>query len=524
MVRRAFYLLSVLSLILVALIYPHKPHAIYALYVIFPLIFIGVYDVFSHRNVLRNYPVLGHLRYLSEFIRPEIQQYFVAGNLSGRPYDREVRDLVYRRAINADAAHPFGTEHDIMDFGYEFAMHSLAVKKVNPEKARIIFGGKQCKKPYSASRINVSAMSYGALGAHAVRALNRGAKLGNFAHNTGEGGLTNHHLREGGDIIMQLGTAYFGCRQANGRFSEEEFVKKIQYPQVKMVEIKLSQGAKPSHGGLLPKEKITEEIAHIRGIEMGKDCLSPPTHAEFSTPRGLLEFLQKLRDLSGGLPIGFKICVGIKSEFMSICKAMLETGILPDFITVDGAEGGTGAAPLEYTNRFGMPINEGLAFVHNCLVGINLRDQIRIISSGKVASGFDVVMKLALGADTCNIARAMLFSIGCIQALRCHTNRCPTGVTTLDPKRNRALVIKDKAVHVVNYHRATIESFLDMCGAMGCDDPDKLTPEMILLRWDEADARSYRDIFHYVAAGNFLSDEVHGWYSSDWALASADSF
>ena len=524
MVRQIYYISSITALLLIAIIYLFWPPVAYFLIIAMPLIALGIYDLRSTHNVLRIYPVIGHFRYMFEFIRPEIQQYFVATNLSGRPYNREMRTLVYERANSEEDAHPFGTEHDIDVSGYHYLPHSISVKKIPESAARIQVGGPDCKKPYLASRINASAMSFGAIGQAAVRAINLGAKLGNFAQNTGEGGLSPYHLAEGGDIIMQLGTAYFGTRTKDGGFDEPKFVKKANLDVVKMIEIKISQGAKPSHGGLLPAAKITPEIAEIRGIEMGKDCLSPPDHSTFSTPIGLLEFVAKLRDLTGGKPVGFKLCIGRHPEFMSICKAMLKTGITPDFITVDGAEGGTGAAPLEYSNRFGLPINEGLAFAHNCLVGTNLRDKIRIIASGKVATAFDIIMKLALGANMCNLARPMMFSVGCIQALRCHTNTCPTGVTTQDPRRNKALVVKHKGPHVANFHKNTMKNFLDMTGAMGVDHPDELTPNMIYYRLTEGQSKSYADVFHYLEPGNLLSDDIHPAYQKFWEASSAERF
>ncbi len=524
MVRKIFYISSILSLLLIGILYPFWHHSLYLLIIVIPLILLGIYDVNCRHNVLRNYPVIGHLRYMFEFIRPEIQQYFVATNISGRPFNREERSLVYQRATGANDTHPFGTEHDINVSGYEYAQHSIAVKKAVEGSDRVLIGGPDCKKPYSASRINVSAMSFGAISKNAVRALNRGAKMGNFAQDTGEGGLTPYHLQEGGDIIWEIATAYFGCRTLDGKFDDKKFIEQANIDNVKMIEIKISQGAKPSHGGLLPAAKITEEIAEIRGIPMGQDCLSPPTHSEFSTPEGLLYFVKKLRDQTGGKPTGFKLCIGRFSEFMGICKAILKTGITPDFITVDGAEGGTGAAPLEYSNRFGVPTNEALAFVHNCLVGINLRDKIRIIASGKVTTGFDVVMKIALGADMINMARPMMFAVGCIQALRCHTNTCPTGVTTQDPNRVKALVVDHKSLHVKNFHHATIKSFLDIMGAMGIDHPDKLTPKMIYYRLSEAKSIDYTEVFHYIEPGNLLSDHIDSHYKALWEASSAEHF
>lgn len=524
MVRRMFWIFSILSLILVATVYLVWPPVLWFLIIIIPLILLGIYDIRHTHNILRNYPVIGHIRYMFEFVRPEIQQYFVATNLSGRPFNRELRSLVYQRAKGVNDTHPFGTEHDIDENGYQYAHHSMKVKEVPESEGFHQVGGPQCSQPYFASRLNISAMSFGALSANAVLALNLGAKKGGFAHNTGEGGLSPHHLKHGGDIFWQIGTGYFGCRTPDGKFDEEKFTEKANLDVVKMIEIKISQGAKPSHGGVLPAAKITEEIAEIRGIPLGKDCLSPPTHSEFSTPLELMDYITKLRNLTNGKPIGFKLCIGHATEFMGICKAMLKTGVYPDFITVDGAEGGTGAAPLEYSNRFGMPINEALAFVHNCLVGINLRDKITLIASGKVATGFDVILKTSLGADMCNMARTMMFSIGCIQALKCHENTCPTGVTSQDPARQKAIVPEHKSDHVHRFHDATIKSFLDLTGAMGCTSPKELGPHLVYHRITEGHSLDYTKVFHYIEAGNLLSDNVHHFYKKHWEAASAEHF
>ncbi|MBX2859809.1 MAG: FMN-binding glutamate synthase family protein, partial [Vampirovibrio sp.] len=366
--------------------------------------------------IRRNFPILGEGRYLMEAVRPEINQYFVESDIEGRPFHRVQRSNVYQRAKKALNTHPFGTKHDVYQEGYEWINHSLIPVEPPHEDPRVTIGGDHCTQPYSASIFNISAMSYGSLSKNAVLALNEGAQIGRFAHNTGEGGLSPHHLKPGGDIIWQIGTGYFGCRTPEGNFCPENFKKRATLNNVKMIELKLSQGAKPGHGGILPAEKVTEEVAEIRGVKLGKDVMSPPAHQAFNTPRGLLEFLAKLRELSGGKPVGFKLCVGSKQEFLSICKAMVETGLLPDFITVDGSEGGTGAAPLEFSDSVGMPLNDGLVFVHNALVGCDLRNKIRVIASGKVTTAFDLISKLAMGADMCNSARGMMFALGCIQA------------------------------------------------------------------------------------------------------------
>lgn len=523
--RAVFYIISAISLLLVFTLHFYWRPALYLLIVIIPYIVIGIYDIyFTTHNVLINYPVIGHLRYMLEFIRPEVQQYFVASNTSGRPYNREVRSLVYQRAQHERDTLPFGTQQNIRENGYELAYHSLAPQQVPAGEKRILVGGEQCGRPYDASRFNISAMSYGALSPTAILAMNLGAKKGGFAQDTGEGGISKFHLQHGGDLIWEVGTAYFGCRTENGEFDPQTFKEKSRHPNVKMIEIKLSQGAKPSHGGLLPGIKVTLPIARARGIMVGKDCLSPPAHATFSTPEGLLQFMQQLRELSDGKPVGFKLCIGKRHEFMGICKAMLSTGIIPDFITIDGAEGGTGAAPVEFTNRLGMPINEALIFVNNCLRGIKLRDKIRIIAAGKVATGFDMLSKFALGADMCNAARAMMFAVGCIQALRCNTNECPTGVTTQDEARMAAIDVAHKSDHVQHYQHATLESCFDLIGAMGYSQISELSAADIYRRSDAEKALPYSEVFPHLAEGALLQTDIHPGYAADWHAASSDRF
>ena len=524
MLKKYFIILSAIILILIAIMAPFKHDALWWLLPTVPLIALGIYDCFSKHNVLRNYPVIGHFRYILELIRPEIQQYFVATDLSGRPFSREQRSIVYQRAKVVRDTIPFGTKHDVNHPDYEFSQHSIIAGHIPDQAMRITIGNEQCKKPYLASRLNISAMSFGAISSRAVRALNRGAKFGNFSHNTGEGGLTPHHLAEGGDLVWQIGTAYFGTRDKDGKFCPETFAEKSQHEQVKMIEIKISQGAKPGHGGVLPKKKITHEISSIRGIPMDRDCISPPSHSAFATPLEMVNFIQQLRQLSGGKPIGFKICIGIKREFMAICKAMLETKIYPDFITIDGAEGGTGAAPVEFSNRLGTPLNEALAFVHNCLVGTNLRQHIKLIASAKVVGGFDMAMKMSLGADACNMARPMMFALGCIQSLRCDSDECPTGVATTNLSRSKALVVKDKAIRVCNFHAATLKSFKELSEAMGVHHPSELKPEMISYRINEADSITFADLFHFLEPGDLLKNKVHDAYKKDWEAASADKF
>ncbi|MGC1182375.1 FMN-binding glutamate synthase family protein [Legionella sp.] len=522
--QKQFYLISLficLALLGLTFIWPNSA---YFYMVVIPIFILGVVDTFSQNNILYNYPVIGHIRFLMEFISPEIRQYFLEDDKSGRPYNREQRDLIKNRAQNRNGIHPFGTEQDIKVEGYNFTLHSMAVKSVPPEAARVIVGGPECKQPYNSSRLNISSMSFGALSSRAVLAMNKGAKLGEFSQDTGEGGLTSYHLEYNADIVWEIGTAYFGCRTPGGRFNDEEFRKKSNHNAVKMIAIKLSQGAKPSDGGFLPGVKVSKEIAYFRDIPEGKDCQSPAVHPEFNTPRGLLEFVLRLRQLCGGKPVGFKLCVGRRSDFLGICKAMLVTGITPDFITIDGAEGGTGAAPSEFSDYVGLALDEALPFVHSSLVGCNLRKHIRLIVSGKIVDGFDMLQKIALGADLCNVARPMMFAVGCIQALRCHTGNCPTGVTTQDPKRAKAIDIDTKALYVKNYQQDTIKNFLDLVGAVGVDHPDKLTPDMIWHRLGNQKAVTYAQLYDYLQPGALLNGQIPADFAKDWEQANADYY
>ena len=485
---------------------------------------IWLHDVIQKKSsIRRNFPIVGNFRYLFEFLRPEIQQYFIANDEEETPFNRETRSVIYRRAKNVRDTIPFGTSKDIWEDGYTWVAHSLAPKKVEDVEPRITIGGDQCKKPYSASRLNISALSFGALSANAIKALNKGAKIGNFAHNTGEGGLSSHHL-QGGDIIFQLGTGYFGCRDENGNFDDKSFVEIAELDVVKMIEIKLSQGAKPAHGGILPAAKLTKEIAEIRKIKMGQDVISPAAHTAFSTPKGLLEFVDKLRKLSGGKPVGFKLCIGRLVELFAICKAMLETGILPDFITVDGAEGGSGAAPLEFCNRIGEPLDSALYLVHNALVGTGLRDKIRIICSGKVATGFDIVYRIASGADLCNSARAMMMSIGCVQSKQCDANTCPTGVATQNLRLQKGLDVDDKMQRVSSFHHNTIHSFLEIVGAMGLTNPSQLKPSHLIHRVSKHESKLLSQVLEYLEPGQLLKGEVPERFKSEWDAANANTF
>src|SRR5690349_18748402 len=428
---------------------------------------VGVHDlVQTHHSVLRNYPIAAHLRFILEAIRPEIRQYFFEDEKDGLPFSRDKRTVVYQRAKLVLDVRPFGTTYNVYETGFEWVNHSMAPAPLQKEPFRIQVGGPQCAKPYSASVFNISAMSFGALSANAIRALNQGAKLGGFAHDTGEGSISIHH-REGGDLIWEIGSGYFGCRTDEGRFCPDMFARNAALDAVKMIEIKLSQGAKPGHGGVLPGAKVSQEIARARGVPIGRDCISPARHSAFSTPIELLEFVATLRLLSDGKPVGFKLCIGHLWEFLGICKAMVATGITPDFIVVDGTEGGTGAAPLEFVDHIGMPLRDGLSAVHNALIGIDRRQHIRIGASGKITSAFDMARVMALGADWCNAARGFMFALGCIQSQSCHTDHCPTGVATQDPLRQRAIHVPSKAERVALYHKSTLKALAEVVAAAG---------------------------------------------------------
>lgn len=495
------------------------------------LFLIGVRDLLqSHHAILRNYPLLGHLRFVLEYIRPEVRQYFLEDDETPLPFSRNQRALVYQRAKGQNDKRGFGTLVDPYRSRAIWLSHSNSAQHPNPDTFRIKIGNDACLMPYESSVLNISAMSFGALSANAIRALNRGARLGNFAHDTGEGSISPHHRQEGGDLIWEIGSGYFGCRDTAGKFCAEKFARQACDPQVKMVEIKLSQGAKPGHGGVLPAAKVSAEIALTRGVELGQDCVSPATHSRFSNPIEFLEFVAELRRLSGGKPVGFKLCVGDPVEFAAICKAMLETRVIPDFVVVDGTEGGTGAAPVEFADHVGMPVRDGLRYVHNCLRGIGLRSSIRIGAAGKVVSGFDMAMLLALGADWCNAARSFMFALGCIQSRTCHTDECPTGVATQDPRRQRGLDVPEKAERVRNFQRATVQSLAELVGAAGLERPGALSARHFITRDSKGQPVPLSSIYPEIAHGVLLdpaSDEfaaLPDLYRSSWTMARADSF
>lgn len=496
------------------------------------LTLVGIYDCLQTKHaILRNYPILGHMRFLLEFIRPEIRQYFIEGDNDKTPFSREQRTLVYSRSKAVADEIPFGTTLDVMAPGYQWINQSLAPTRLPSHDFRIEIGGKDCKQKYSASIFNISAMSFGSLSANAVMALNLGAKKGGFAHDTGEGSISTYHRIHGGDLIWEIGSGYFGCRNLDGSFNEDKYTENALDPQVKMVEIKLSQGAKPGHGGILPGPKVTAEIAKARGVTEGEACISPASHSAFSSPLQMMHFIKKLRDLSGGKPVGFKLCIGHPWEWFGIVKAMLETNIYPDFIVVDGSEGGTGASPVEFTNHVGTPLQEGLRLVHNTLMGVNLRDQIKIGCAGKIISAFDMAVAFAIGADWCNSARGFMFSIGCIQAQVCNTGFCPTGVTTQDPVRQKALVVPNKAERVFNFHNETLKTLKELVEAAGLQHPGEIDTHHIIRRISKNEVRLLSHLLPEMPAGLLLkgagidpSLNLPRVFELYWSKAQANSF
>jgi len=526
--RKVFFVFTVTALTFTAILTYIHWKFVFLLLFFLPLIAMGLFDMYQSRHAIRrNFPLVGRLRYLLEAIGPEIRQYFVETDIAGRPFDRLQRGLVYARSKKELDTRPFGTQLNVYDEGYQWINHSInaiAFADID-EDPRVLIGSSQCEKPYMASLFNISAMSYGSLSKNAIVALNQGAKKGGFFHNTGEGGLSPYHLENGGDIVWNIGTGYFSCRDEYGNFSPTHFSERAHKDSVKMIEIKFSQGAKPGHGGILPKEKVTDEIAAIRLVKKGDDIISPPKHSAFKTPLELIDFLKTLRHLSGGKPVGMKICIGNKSEFIAICKAMVDTGTYFDFITVDGGEGGTGAAPIEYSDHVGMPLRDALAFVYDCLNGFGIKDQIKIIASGKVISGFDIIRALSMGADVCNSARGMMFALGCIQALQCHSNTCPTGVATQDPKLVGGLDPALKSIRVFRYHHETVKSAMELMASAGIDHPDKVGRDLVSMRVDKTNIRTFSELFPEVKPGCMLSSEtVPDKYFHDWKRATSAHF
>lgn len=511
---------------LLAWLYPSGAHITLPLLCLaLPFAVLGLRDLTQTKHaILRNYPIMAHLRFILEDIRPEMRQYFFEADKDGSPFPRDKRSIVYQRAKRELDKRPFGTQYNVYESQYEWLHHSMAPKAPATEPFRVAVGGPDCSKPYSASVLNISAMSYGSLSANAIRSLNKGARLGGFAHDTGEGGFSPYHREYGGDIVLQIGSGYFACRNPDGSFSPEKFSEISSFPQVKMIEIKLSQGAKPGHGGVLPAAKVTEEIAAIRGIEMGRDCISPARHPAFATPLEMMAFIAELRRLSGGKPVGFKLCIGHPWEFLAIVKAMLATGITPDFIVVDGKEGGTGAAPLEFMDHVGAPLREGLVFVHSALVGANLRDRVRIGASGKITSAFDMARVMALGADWCNVARGFMFAVGCIQAQQCHTDRCPTGVATQDPLRQRGIDVPSKGERVAEFHRQTVKALAELVAAAGLDHPRDLGPHHFMHRASADRVVTFAELYKPLKPGELITGTTDPRYEIPWAVATPESF
>lgn len=523
--RNIFWSIAILAnTIILLLTYSVHFQYIYCLIFTLPLTILGIYDIFQPNHIiLKNYPVIGHFRYILESIRPEIQQYFIEEFDEGRPFSREYRSLVYQRSKKETDASPFGTLHNLYSNGVEWLNHTMKKVKELKSEPKVKIGNHQCKKPYMASRLNISAMSYGSISKTATESLNKGAKMGGFYHNTGEGGIAEYHLK-GADIVWQIGTGYFGCRTDEGGFDEGLFKKEANKEQVKMIELKISQGAKPGHGGLLPAKKVSKEIAQIRKIDQGKDVHSPATHKEFDTPTEMVHFIKKLKDLSGGKPTGFKICIGNPKEFYSICKAIIQEDIYPDFITVDGAEGGTGAAPVEFANTVGTPLMDALNFVNNTLIETGIRDKVKIIASGKISDGFSILSKIALGADLCNSARSMMFALGCIQALRCHKNSCPTGIATTKASLYKGIDIEDKSERVRNYHTKTISQTLHLLSATGSEHFEDLKREIFMRRMPDNSIKSFEELYPLAKENALINATANKYNQKAWNEAKADTF
>ncbi|MFT4808340.1 MAG: glutamate synthase domain-containing protein 2 [Paraglaciecola sp.] len=526
--RRTFVMVNFAAWILMLLLSVKWPNVVWFSLLLMPISLIGLYDMYQTKHALRrNFPFIGRGRWIMEFFRPFLRQYFFESETDGVPISRMFRSVIYQRAKGAEDAVPYGTKVDTQAVGYEWIGHSLAAIDADKETLdqRIEVGGGDCLQPYSASVFNISAMSYGSLSGNAIEALNKGAKKGGFYHNTGEGSVSPAHLKHGGDLVWQIGTGYFGCRTKEGGFDADSFTKTAIKDNIKMIEIKLSQGAKPGHGGILPAHKNTIEIAEIRQVEPGTRVESPPIHSAFSTPLEMMQFIKQLRDLSGGKPVGFKLCIGRKSEFVALCKAMIETDIQPDFITVDGGEGGTGAAPLEYSNSVGMPLREALVFVVDVLIGFGLKKDIKVIASGKTFTGFHLVKNLALGADMCNSARGMMMALGCVQSLICHTNECPTGIATQNPALASGLVVGDKSTRIARFHKETVHATFDLVSSAGLSNPNQLNRSYIYRRVSQIEIQRYDEIYHNLTAGCLLKENCQpDLFGQEMKESSAESF
>ena len=527
-IRYAVFATAILGSVLTLFLALSNPWWLLLSSIFIALSVLGVLDMRqNHSTLRRNYPIAAHIRYIFEELRPMLRQYIVEADDDEVPFSHDQRALVYQRAKSELETRAFGTEINVYGTRYEWINHSISPTKIPDHNFRISIGGPDCKQPYSASIFNISAMSFGSLSPNAIRALNKGAHLGQFYHDTGEGSISSYHRENGGDMVWELGSGYFGARNDDGTFSPERFAERASLDQVKMIELKLSQGAKPGHGGMLPGAKVNAEIASTRGVPEGQDCISPAAHSAFSTPEELLQFIAQLRKLSGGKPTGFKLAIGHPWEWFAIAKAMLSTGITPDFIVVDGAEGGTGAAPLEFADHIGTPMREGLMLVHNTLVGIGVRDKIKIGAAGKIITAFDIARTLALGADWCNSARGFMFALGCIQSQVCHTDRCPTGIATQNPKRWKGLDVQDKATRVHNFHTRTVVTLGELIEAAGLQHPNDLGPEHIIRRVSPTLVRSLGTLHPYLQPGDLLNPEQlpeHIVFQRFWPAARSDSF
>jgi len=525
--RKRFIYYASGSLLLIILIALFWPPILWTLTIILPLVLLGLYDMYQSKHALwRTFPITGHGRWLMEFFRPYLRQYFFESEINGAPISRMYRSVIYQRAKGELDTVPYGTKVDTQRIGYEWIGHSMAARHANEDEAdpRIHIGGPHCSQPYLASIFNISAMSFGALSSNAIRALNKGASIGGFSHNTGEGSVSAYHLEHGGNLVWQIGTGYFGCRDNQGDFSPQLFSEVATKDNIKMIEIKLSQGAKPGHGGILPAYKNSTEIARIRAVEPGTQVNSPPAHTAFTTPLEMMDFIQQLRELSGGKPIGFKLAVGRKSEFVALCKAMVESGISPDFITVDGGEGGTGAAPLEYSNSVGMPLREALTFICDSLIGFDLKKDIKVIASGKTFSGFHLIKNLSLGADACNSARGMMVALGCVQSLVCNTNECPTGVATQNPVLTEGLVVADKAERIARYHKETVKAAMEIVASAGLNHPSELNRSHIFRRVSQTQIMRYDEIYSYPERACLLGEHYPESFALEMAEACMNSF
>jgi glutamate synthase domain-containing protein 2 len=520
-----FAAIVILTLVFFFLAIVQNAHFLWPLILFGPLTLIGTRDMTQREHsLLRLYPVSAHFRWFFEWLRPYFREYLLDGDYQGRPFTHSERELIYRRAKNLESVQAFGTRTDLYSPRHEWINHAIQAKPRSDKDFRVLVGGKQCKQPYQASVLNISAMSFGSLSGNAIEALNLGAKMGEFYHDTGEGGVSKYHTKHGGDLVWEIGTGYFGCRNDDGSFDTRHFAECAANDQIKMIEIKLSQGAKPGHGGLLPGPKVTPEIAEARGVPAWSDVLSPPFHSAFSSPIGMIEWIASLREHSGGKPVGFKLCIGNRWEFLALVKAMVKTGIFPDYIVIDGAEGGTGAAPVELANHAGTPLREGLIFAVNALSGANLRDKIRVAASGKIVNGYMMAANIALGADWCNTGRGFMFALGCVQTRRCHIGNCPTGVATQDPWRQAGLIVADKGPRAYHFHKNTVAALADYVAAAGLDEPFQLEPHHLRVRMNENIVRSADFIYDFFPPGILLEDPDSTSYGRWWAMAEADSF